>query len=154
MPIRTIRKSTRWTADEWAQVEAHAQARGVPPLRFVREAALGAPAAPHQTKRTHARDPLLVELSHVLNNLGQLRRVAEINGYDEDAARIAATARAVEDAARPAPAGAVPTPLLTAAGVVLNQLARRANTFDELPLDSELAPVLADVERACARTAA
>src|SRR5688572_24861817 len=43
---RTLRKPTRWTPEEWAQVERAAAARGVPPLRYVREAALGIPVTP------------------------------------------------------------------------------------------------------------
>ena len=39
---RTIRKPTRWPPDEWRSVEDAARARRLPPLRFVREAVLGA----------------------------------------------------------------------------------------------------------------
>lgn len=39
---RTVRRPTRWTPDEWRQVETAADARNVPPARFVREAVLNA----------------------------------------------------------------------------------------------------------------
>ena len=58
-PRRTVRKPTRWTPEEWAQVEAEARARGVPPLRYVREVALGRPPAP---RRTRAGDELVKQL--------------------------------------------------------------------------------------------
>ena len=40
MPRRTVRKPTRWTAEEWARVTDAARPLGIPALRFVREAAL------------------------------------------------------------------------------------------------------------------
>lgn len=40
MARRTVRKLTVWSADEWRSVEDAARPSGVPPLRFVREAAL------------------------------------------------------------------------------------------------------------------
>lgn len=54
---RTIRKPTRWTPAEWARVEDAARTRGVPPLRFVREAALGAPPAPAPQRARRAKWP-------------------------------------------------------------------------------------------------
>src|SRR4051812_43637971 len=58
MARRTIRKLTCWSDDEWRRVEDAARAarppNGVPPLRFVREAALekaGKGTAPPRRRR-------------------------------------------------------------------------------------------------------
>jgi hypothetical protein len=89
---RTLRKPTRWTPEEWTQVERAAAARGVPPLRYVREAALGAPPTSQPgrgqpiTPARRARS-LWNQLTRVINNLHQLRRVAEIDG-DDDGVRV------------------------------------------------------------------
>jgi hypothetical protein len=89
---RTLRKPTRWTPEEWTQVERAAAARGVPPLRYVREAALGIPATPQPSRGlpiTPARRALslLNQLGRVGNNLHQLRRVAEVDS-DDDGVRV------------------------------------------------------------------
>jgi mobilization protein NikA len=145
-PRRNIRKPTRWTPDEWARVEAAARSRGVPPLRYVREAALGAPPAP----RHRTRDAFVLQLGRVLNNLLQLQRAAEDDWADEAAVRIEATARAAEAAIRTAPppgaAGAAAVQRIIAAGCTLNELAYRANADEELPPDAELIPALEAVE--------
>ena len=101
MSRRTLRKPTRWTPEEWAQVERAAADRGVPPLRYLREAALGAPPTSQPgrgqplTPARRARS-LWHQLARVINNLHQLRRVAETDG-DVDGVRVLiAAARAVE----------------------------------------------------------
>ena len=146
MPIRTIRKPTRWTPTEWARVEAAARARGIPPLRYVREAALGAPSAP----RRRARDELTRQLGRVLNNLRQLQRVAEDDWADDVAARIEVTAEAAEAAMRAAPAPGTTAVeavhVIVVAGRALNELAHRANSTEELPPLSELLAALKAVE--------
>lgn len=91
MSRRTLRKPTRWTPEEWTQVERAAAARGVPPLRYVREAALGIPATPQRDRGqpvTPARRALSLfnHLGRVANNLHQLRRVAEIDGEGDGGA--------------------------------------------------------------------
>jgi hypothetical protein len=155
---RTLRKPTRWTPEEWAQVERAAAARGVPPLRYVREAALGAPPTSQPgrgqplTPARRARS-LWNQLARVINNLHQLRRVAETDG-DVDGVRVLiAAARAVEYviSASPAMLGARGDEVIAGvveAGNALNALAHRANTAEELPPMSELRSVLAQVETA------
>lgn len=146
-PRRTIRKPTRWTPDEWARVEDHARKRGVPPLRYVREAALGAPPAP----KRRARDELIRQLGRVLNNLRQLHTVAVEDWADAAAARIQQTIGATEAAIRSAPAPGTTTAeavhVIVVAGRALNELVHGAHADeDELPPDAELLPALEAVE--------
>ena len=153
---RTIRKPTRWTPEEWAHVEAQARARGVPPLRFVREAALGGTAAGAARR---PGDELVQQLGRILNNLRQLVRVAEADGADAAAALVEATAQVVEAALRSAPAprargAAAMLDALVPAGVALNALAHRANASEELPPDAELLDALEAVEAALRRPGA
>jgi predicted ArsR family transcriptional regulator len=112
----------------------------------VREAALAAPPPPPR----RARHELVRELGRVLNNLRQLQAVAEIDGAEAAAARIEVTAKRTEAAIRAAPAPdttpAAAAHVIVAAGRALNELARRANTDEELPADAELLPALAAVE--------
>jgi hypothetical protein len=154
MPRRTVRKPTRWTAEEWARVTDAARARGVPPLRYVREAALGAAPTPASSSRRKG-DELVLQLARILNNLRQLQRIAEEDGQDGAAALIEATAEATDAAIRTAPSGArEAAPLLAAlvpVGVALNELAHRANTAEELPPEGELLDALAEVEAAVRR---
>jgi hypothetical protein len=106
---RTLRKPTRWTPEEWAQIEESARRCGVPPARYVREAALGRtpPERSHPVPRaTDDRvrgNTLLNQLSRVLSNLRQLTRVAEIDGDTAASEVLAASTRTVEDAAVRAP---------------------------------------------------
>lgn len=153
-PRRTIRKPTRWTPQEWQLIEQEARRRAIPPLRLVREATLSAiaaalPAPPVPRRRA---DELVHQLARVLNNLSQLRRVAEDDGADEAAARIGAVIHVTTVAVRETPDRArVSTAVLSrlvAAGRALNELARRANTAEELPPDGEVREVLAAVETA------
>jgi hypothetical protein len=151
---RTVRRPTRWTPDEWRQVEAAADARNVPPARFVREAVLSAVEnGPGFTRprsiRRRVRDELVHQLGRVLNNLRQLERIAADEG-EPDAVRIAeSVSRAVEAAIRRAPArGAEAAPLvarLVEVGRALNVVAKRANTDEALPPDTELLPALTSV---------
>ncbi len=146
-PRRTIRKPTRWTPDECARVEDAARVRGVPPLRYVREAALGAPPAPKRP----ARDELTRPLGRVLNNLRQLHTVAVDDWADAAAARIQRTISVTEAAIRAAPAAgttaAEAVQVIVVAGRALNELAHRTHAGeDELPPDEELLPALKAVE--------
>lgn len=149
MPRRTIRKLTCWLPDEWARIESAARARGVPPLRYVREAALGTPPAP---RRRRARDELVRQLGRVLNNLRQLHRVALGVWADAATARIQRTIRVTEAAISAAPApgttAAAAVQVIVVAGRALNELAHRANgdEDEELPPDEELLPALKAVE--------
>lgn len=156
-PKRTVRKPTRWTPDEWRRVEAAARARRIPPLRFVRESALGAVeggAAP-PTPRRRVRDELVHQLARVLNNLRQLERVAREEGADAMAALIASSAYLTERAIKAAPgrareAAALLEPLITA-GRALNELTHRANTDEALPPNREVLAVLAVMDAAVQR---
>ncbi|HEU0297851.1 MAG TPA: hypothetical protein VFR37_00310 [Longimicrobium sp.] len=164
LPRRTLRKATRWTPEEWTQIEHAAAARGVPPLRYVREAALNSAAvagaaegsAASNLSRTagsrRAAQALVNQFARVLSNLRQLHRVAEMEG-DDDAELLTAAAVFVEDAISRVPAtlGARATDALAGlveVGNALNVLARRANTAEELPPMPELRAVLKQVEAA------
>ena len=158
MSRRTLRKPSRWTPEEWAQVERAAADRGVPPLRYVREAALGIPATPQPdrgqftTPARRARS-LWNQLARVINNLHQLRRVAEVDGDDDGVRVLTAAAGSVEYVISAAPAmlGARGDEMIAGvveAGNALNALAHRANTAEELPPMGELRSVLAQVEKA------
>src|SRR5215207_2334292 len=136
-PRRTIRKLTCWTADEWQRVEDAARPRGVPPLRYVREAALTHAASGGEPRPRRTADELVHQLARVMNNLQQLQRVAE-DDWDDDAARlIGAVFQTAEMAVRAAPErGAAAAAILAdlhPAGVALNELAHRANTAECLP---------------------
>ena len=154
MARRTVRKLTVWSADEWRRVEDAARPSGVPPLRFVREAALdkaGKGAAP--ARRRRRADELVHQLARVLNNLRQLHRVAE-DDWDEDGARLVAEVIRATEAATAAPPERKEdaAPLLTElvpAGVALNELAHRANAAEHLP--PEAPEVLAAMHAAVRR---
>ena len=153
---RTIRRPTRWTPKEWAQIEESAHACGVPPARYVREAALGRPLpqpverTPRPTDATRCGHEAVNQLGRVLNNLRQLLGAAELDG-DKDAVTVLEySIRLAEDAIARTPAtlesnaaGLLAT--LVQTGVALNELARRANGTDELPPGQEFWPVLIDV---------
>ena len=154
MARRTVRKLTVWSAEEWRHVEEAARPSGVPPLRFVREAALEKArkgAAPRRRRRR--ADELVHQLARVLNNLRQLHRVAE-DDWDEDGARlIAAVIRATEEATAAPPEAARDAAALLAelvpAGVALNELTHRANGAEYVP--AEMPDVLAAVHAAVRR---
>ncbi|HEX6745914.1 MAG TPA: hypothetical protein VF092_01265 [Longimicrobium sp.] len=155
MARRTIRKLTVWSSDEWRRVEDAARPSGVPPLRFVREAALekaGKGAAPSRRRRRRA-DELVHQLARVLNNLRQLHRVAE-DDWDEDSARLIAAVIAAVEAATAAPPERGPDAAavlaeVRAAGAALNELAHSANAAEYVPTEGPevLAAVYAAVRR-------
>lgn len=81
MSARTIRKATVWSEAEWTHVDAQARKRGVPPLRFVREAALGQVAAAPFTAargrlrrgvRAQNRDEAVLGLAGLLSDIRAL----------------------------------------------------------------------------------
>jgi len=137
---RTIRKLTVWSDDEWHAVEEAARPSGVPPLRFVREAALERAGKGARPRRGRTADELVHQLARVLNNLRQLHRVAE-DDWDEDGARLVAAVIRVAEAATAAPpergrdAAAVLAEVRTA-GVALNELAHAANAAEYLPAEA------------------
>lgn len=145
---RTIRKTTVWTPDEWRHIDGAARACGVPPLRYVREAALSAELPPHtRRRRVHA---LVREFKWVLNNLQQLLHLAEDDGAPTVAAALESTIRITQDAARAAAArhGCADS-LVTAvreAGRVLNELTHQAHVAEALPADEELGAALASIQ--------
>jgi hypothetical protein len=144
---RTIRKTTVWTPDEWRHIEEAARVRGVPPLRYVREAALAAKLPPHtRRRRVHA---LVRELKWVLNNLHQLLHLAEEDGAAVPAA-LESTIRITQDAARAASARRSSAESLVGAvreaGRVLNELTHQAHVAEALPADEKLAAALASVQ--------
>ncbi|HEY0021505.1 MAG TPA: hypothetical protein VGB24_01290 [Longimicrobium sp.] len=145
---RTIRKPTVWAPEEWRHIEQAARARGVPPLRYVREAALAAKLPPVAQRRgAHA---LLHELKRVLNNLHQLLRLAEADGARGIALALESTIRITHEAAKAA-AGrrGSAEPLIVAvreAGRVLNELTHLAHVAEALPEDEELGAALASIQ--------
>ncbi|HEX6369810.1 MAG TPA: hypothetical protein VF006_12900 [Longimicrobium sp.] len=145
---RTIRKTTVWTPDEWRHIEEAARARCVPPLRYVREAALAAKLPPHtRRRRMHA---LVRELKWVLNNLHQLLHLAEDDGASAVAAALENTIRITQDAARTAAArrssGESQVAAVREAGRVLNELTHQAHVAEALPADEELGAALASIQ--------
>jgi hypothetical protein len=152
---RTIRKPTRWTPEEWRQIEDAASARGVPPLRYVREAALAGQLPPRAAGRVRARQgahELVRQLKRLLNNLNQLARVADEDG-DEIAAEaltitIATTESAVKAAAEQrggADALAGLTAGVVEAGRHLNGVTHGAHIVEELPPIDELSGALSHI---------
>lgn len=147
---RTIRKTVLWTPEEWRHIEAAAERRGVPPARYVREGAL-AVKLPART-RARGAHALLGQFRRVQNNLRQLRHMAEDNGADAALRMLDATLQLTDEAADAA-AGRRGSahPLIIAvrdAGLLLNDLAHRANATDQLPADEELGEALARIEAA------
>ena len=145
---RTIRKPTVWAPEEWRHIEKAARARGVPPLRYVREAALAAELPP-VTKRRGAH-ALLHELKRVLNNLHQLHRLAAEDGARGIAVALESTIRITHEAAEAAAArrGSA-EPLIIAvreAGRVLDRLTHQARAAAALPADEELGAALANIQ--------
>jgi hypothetical protein len=145
---RTIRRPTRWTPDEWRQIEDAARACGVPPLRYVREAALAAKLAPRARRR--GAHELVRQIKRVLNNLNQLAGVAHDNGAERMVGLIRSTALAMEDAVQAAaacPAERVPelVAAVVESGRNLNAVAHRANGTEDLPPDLEVIGALEQV---------
>jgi hypothetical protein len=146
---RTVRGKLRTTEDEWHRIKMRAKEAGVPALRYVREAALGAAPA---RRRTAGADAVVLALTRVQTNLRQLLTIADLDGDEHWSGRIGGTADAVDRAL-----AAMPTEYpvevadhllaeITRAGVSLNVLARKANTDEELPCDGELDAGLRGVE--------
>lgn len=146
---RSVRGKLRTTDDEWHRIKMRAKEAGVPALRYVREAALG--AAPTR-RRTAGVDAVVIALSRVQNNLRQLQMIAEIDGDEHWSGRIAAAADALDRAIAAMPAeyaADVADHLvaeITRVGVALNVLARQANTDEELPGDKELKAAVRDLQ--------
>lgn len=159
MPRRTIRKPTNWSPEEWDRIEEAAHACGVPPLRYVREAALRCPLPektvriPRPTEATDRAHEAANEFGRILNNLRQLVRVAELDGDHGGAAVLKDAASQVEDAVLRLPGELrhdteVALVMLIAAGIGLNVLAHRANGTGELPSKDDLFVALMEVEAA------
>jgi hypothetical protein len=87
---RAVRKATVWSEAEWTHVDAQARKQGVPPLRFVREAALGQVAAAPFTStrgrlrrgvRAQRRDEAVLGLAELLSGIRALEDL--LNGDPE-----------------------------------------------------------------------
>ena len=113
MSARTIRKATVWSEAEWTHVDAQARKRGVPPLRFVREAALGQVAAAPFTAargrlrrgvRAQQRDEAVLGLAGLLSDIRALEGL--FGGEPECKHVLASAAGKAEQAILSAAAGA------------------------------------------------
>ena len=147
---RTIKKPTRWTPEEWRHIEEAARTCGVPPLRYVREAALAAKLPPRVRRR--GSHELVKQLMRLLNNLHQLERVAEAEAAHRAVEAIRAVIRATDDAVRAVYGRPGSThPLIIAvreAGRFLNEVTHHAHIIEELPPDEELNEALARIHLA------
>jgi hypothetical protein len=153
MPYRrTVRITTRWTPEEWAHVEDAAHERGVPPARYVREAALAAKLPPLARVRASvhkgARE-LVRQLKRVLSNLHQLLRVAHSQGAEPEAVALESTITAAETAVCAASVYRGRTDAIVAAvveaGRFLNEVTHHAHTIEDLPPASELDAALRQI---------
>ncbi|HEX2209287.1 MAG TPA: hypothetical protein VHG93_16540, partial [Longimicrobium sp.] len=128
---------------------------GVPPLRYVREAALAGQLPPRAAGRVRARHgahELVRQLKRLLNNLNQLARVADQEGDDGAAEALAITICTTESAVKAAAArrgGADALAAITAevveAGRNLNEVTHGAHIVEELPPIDELAAALSRI---------
>lgn len=149
LKTRSVRGKLRTTDDEWHRIKMRAKEAGVPALRYVREAALGAAPA---RRRTAGVDAVVIALSRIQNNLRQLQAITEIDRDEHWPGRIGAATDALDRAMAAMPAE-YPADVadhlvaeITRAGVTLNVLARQANTDEELPGDMELEAGLRELE--------
>lgn len=156
MPYRrTIRKPTRWTPEEWLQIEDAAAAHGVPPLRYVREAALAGKLPPRAQTRARVRQgrhALVGQLTRVLNNLHQLARVAEEESAGGAILALESTIATTESAVPVAASHrggadvlAALTAAVLAAGRYLNEVTHHAHVIEELPPYDELGEALSRI---------
>jgi hypothetical protein len=153
MPYRrTIRKPTRWTPEEWSQIEEAARERGVPPIRYVREAALAAKLPPLARSRVYAYQgayELVRQLKRLLNNLNQLLHLAEDDGAEAQVFALESVIATTEAAVPAAAAFRGKADALVAAvveaGRALNDTARDGNSIKELPPEDELGVALCGI---------
>ena len=149
---RSIRRPTRWTPEEWSRVISAAKARGMAPLRFVREVTLACTepdTCPLPEPRTAVWDELMHQLSRLLNNLQQIHLLAEDEG---DRVLVALLARAIhvtEQAVLQAPtrkddAAAVLEQIIQA-GRLLNDMTHQTHGSEMLPSTSGAMDVIAEV---------
>lgn len=100
MSVRTVRKATVWSDAEWGHVDTQARALGIPPLRFVREAALGKVAAtpyaaacggPRASRgvRVQNRDEAVLGLAELL---ASIRALEEFFDGEPECRRVLASA--------------------------------------------------------------
>jgi hypothetical protein len=155
MARRTVRKLTCWSDEEWRRVADAARPAGVPPLRFVREAALekaGNPPSPPPRRQRTAADELVHQLARVMSNLRQMQRVAEDEWDYVTAALLGGLIEATDKATAAAPAhsegAAAVLAVLIPAGVALNEMAHLANATGELPPYAEVSAILSTLHAA------
>ena len=79
---RTVVRPVRFTPEEWAAVQAAAEAAGMNAARFLRTRALG-------LRTPRKSDETIRQLIAVGNNLNQLARSANIAGQVEEAVMVA-----------------------------------------------------------------
>jgi hypothetical protein len=111
MSARSVRKATVWSEAEWTHVDAQARKFGIPPLRFVREAALGLVAAGRFTAargprgvRVQNRDEAVLGLAGLLADIRALQDL--FSGDAECEQALASAADQAEQAILTAAAGA------------------------------------------------
>ena len=162
MARRTVRKLTTWSDAEWAHVAAEAASAGVPPLRFVREAALGMRTVSSRFGGNSggmrwacgSGDKAAEVVVCLTRMLGSLRRLSLIEGEGSQCGQLLASAIVAVEAAilKPAHADAFADSLgwmvmpYADAIVEIERLAAARRTF---PPDFAICPLLAGI-LACA----
>ncbi|HEU4557567.1 MAG TPA: hypothetical protein VFS20_06945 [Longimicrobium sp.] len=126
-----------------------ARARGVPPLRYVREAALAGKLPPRVQAQARGSHELVRQLKRLLNNLNQLLHLAEDDGAEAQVFALESVIATTEAAVPAAAAFRGKADALVAAvveaGRALNDTARDGNTVKELPPDDELGVALGGI---------
>lgn len=89
---RSVAKLVRFHPQEWQRIERLAETVRLPPIRFVREAAVG-----YQISARVNADAIR-QLARVGSNLNQMARKANIAGQVSEAASLRHTLQAVHDA--------------------------------------------------------
>ena len=89
---RSVRKLIRFHPREWRRIERLARTLRMPPIRFVREAAVGYRIS------TRLDDEAIRQLARVGNNLNQLARVANVVGQVKHAAALRRVLESIQGA--------------------------------------------------------
>ena len=137
---RTIRKLTTWTTEEWSRIATEARARGIPPLRYVREAALG-----YARGRRQSRNDVVLLLGSVLSCIRQVQTLASPK-HDRLVPPLEATACRIESAIC-SPSNVKELNLIRV-GVELPLLVRFANALDAIAFEEEVLRLLQSVDHA------
>lgn len=78
MSVRRLPHKIRYSAAEWATLQHHAQACGIPPATYARLTSL---QITPPLRRGHADAELLRQLGRIGNTLNQLARTAHTTGH-------------------------------------------------------------------------